>query len=222
MPSGGLVSSTGRAGKSISMRSGTQMTDQRTAARMKRDRVLRSNFLLFPQDVRRSERCVSAQIDLDGRREPTRSYPSSRRETKAVSERFISAATSCIHVASRSPSRRHTAAGFPANGLPVKASTWISRTRCRARPAVWVCACAADLLLFGRRVLDDGHHSGRHESRRSHLLAGARYFGDVDVAAYGGYLDATSVLGGDDLERPDRIAGVDENLDTVTPHTFSL
>ena len=46
--------------------------------------------------------------------------------TKAVSERFISAATASIHASSRGASSTHTAAGLPRNGCSVKASTWKS------------------------------------------------------------------------------------------------
>jgi hypothetical protein len=53
----------------------------------------------------------------------------SRVSTKAVSERFISAATACIQWSSTSRSSRQTAAGLPANGRSVKASTWSSLTR---------------------------------------------------------------------------------------------
>jgi len=69
-------------------------------------------------------------------------------------------------------------------------------------------------------MLDDGHDSSRHESRCSHLLTGSRYFGDVDVSPNGGYFYATSVLGSGDLEGADRVAGVDQNLDTVTSHVL--
>ena len=43
--------------------------------------------------------------------------------TNAVSERFISAATACIHCSSAGASRRHTAAGLPRNASLVNAST---------------------------------------------------------------------------------------------------
>src|SRR3954453_23007590 len=43
---------------------------------------------------------------------------------KAVADRPISRATSCIHSASRGRSRKQTAAGLPANARSVKASTW--------------------------------------------------------------------------------------------------
>src|SRR5262249_38489481 len=44
------------------------------------------------------------------------------------SERFISVATRCIHSASRGPGSTQTAAGLPANGRSVKASTWYTGT----------------------------------------------------------------------------------------------
>ena len=44
----------------------------------------------------------------------------------AVSERFISAATDCIHDSSAGESRMHTAAGLPRNGSVANASTWKS------------------------------------------------------------------------------------------------
>src|SRR6185503_18073052 len=52
----------------------------------------------------------------------------------AVSLRFISPATRCIHASSRGPDNTHTAAGLPPNGFAVKASTtWTVRfTRFRA------------------------------------------------------------------------------------------
>ena len=43
---------------------------------------------------------------------------------KAVSERFISRATSCIHSSSAGAFRMQTAAGLPLKGRSVKASTW--------------------------------------------------------------------------------------------------
>jgi hypothetical protein len=43
--------------------------------------------------------------------------------TNAVSERFISVATDCIHAAGRVSLRMQIAAGFPSKGLFVKAST---------------------------------------------------------------------------------------------------
>src|SRR4051812_34841444 len=49
--------------------------------------------------------------------------PSSRRTRNAVSERFISRATACIHSPSGYASSTHTAAGLPANAVSVKAST---------------------------------------------------------------------------------------------------
>ncbi len=44
--------------------------------------------------------------------------------TKAVSERFISAAIACMVSGGRGSSRRQTPAGFPRKGWSVKASTW--------------------------------------------------------------------------------------------------
>src|SRR5690606_13617783 len=52
-----------------------------------------------------------------------RPKPSSCRVTKAVSARFISAATACIQSAGASDSIRHTAAGLPPKGWFVNAST---------------------------------------------------------------------------------------------------
>ena len=54
-------------------------------------------------------------------------YPAAWGSTKAVSDRFISLATDCIHRASAGPPSRHTAAGLPANTLSAKASTWNKR-----------------------------------------------------------------------------------------------
>src|SRR2546430_98306 len=51
--------------------------------------------------------------------------------------------------------------------------------------------------LFGRRMLDNGDDARLHELRGSHLLAGARDLGDLDVSADRGHLDATTVLRGD-------------------------
>src|SRR5207247_6319455 len=47
---------------------------------------------------------------------------------KAVSDRFISRATSCIHRSSRGAGKTQTAAGFPRNGVSVNASTWTTRS----------------------------------------------------------------------------------------------
>jgi hypothetical protein len=54
-----------------------------------------------------------------------RSKQPSFRIRKAVSDKFISRATSCIHEASRGSASKHTAAGLPANGASVKESTWV-------------------------------------------------------------------------------------------------
>ena len=55
-----------------------------------------------------------------------RAGPSSR-VANAVSDRFISAATSCIHRGSRGSERTQTAAGLPEKRRSVKASTWVMR-----------------------------------------------------------------------------------------------
>src|SRR5208282_4811601 len=47
--------------------------------------------------------------------------------TKAVSERFISAATCCIQGSGAGASSRQTAAGLPAKGRSVNESTWMMR-----------------------------------------------------------------------------------------------
>src|SRR5436305_1381080 len=49
--------------------------------------------------------------------------PSGRAVMNAVSDRFISRATACIQASSGTASRTHTAAGLPAKGRSVKAST---------------------------------------------------------------------------------------------------
>ena len=49
--------------------------------------------------------------------------PSSRLIKKAVSDKFISPATLCIHASSFGKGSMHTAAGLPENILSVKAST---------------------------------------------------------------------------------------------------
>jgi hypothetical protein len=69
---------------------------------------------------------VAAQLDLDREGEPAQPPAAglARRRRKAVSDRCISAATDCIQAGSASASSRQTAAGLPANGLAVKASTW--------------------------------------------------------------------------------------------------
>ena len=54
-------------------------------------------------------------------------YPAGRGSRKAVSDRFISLATDCIHRASAGPPSRHTAAGLPAKAVWVNASTWNNR-----------------------------------------------------------------------------------------------
>ncbi len=51
-------------------------------------------------------------------------YPPSSGHRKAVSDKFISPATACIQSAAADPVIGHTAAGLPAKGSPVKASTW--------------------------------------------------------------------------------------------------
>ncbi len=60
---------------------------------------------------------MAAEVHLDHGREPSKSIaiapPGNR---KAVSERFISAATACIQLAGWGSCRRHTAAGFPKTG----------------------------------------------------------------------------------------------------------
>ena len=64
----------------------------------------------------RCERRVAAEVDLHHRGEPAASCKPRRLEGRAnaVSERFISAATSCIQRSGAGPSSRQTAAGLPA------------------------------------------------------------------------------------------------------------
>jgi hypothetical protein len=57
--------------------------------------------------------------------EPARSAVA--RDQNAVSARFISRATLSIQPASAALGRMQTPAGLPANGLLVKASTWVIR-----------------------------------------------------------------------------------------------
>src|SRR6266540_299356 len=57
-----------------------------------------------------------------------RSKPSSCLTRNAVSERFISRATLCIQPTSRATGKRQTAAGLPANGVSVNASTCVIRS----------------------------------------------------------------------------------------------
>src|SRR5437660_5176142 len=102
--------------------------------------------------------------------------------TNAVSDRFISAATACIHAGSAGFSSRHTAAGLPVKGPDANASTWKRGAR--------IC----------RGLLDDDQHvAGAHRftGRDADLLHGAAPLG-VDV-----------VLHLHRLEHEQRLAGLD-------------
>src|SRR5437764_1301816 len=102
--------------------------------------------------------------------------------TNAVSERFISAATACIHAGSAGASRRHTAAGLPVKGPDANASTW--KKGARTMPGL---------------LDDDQHVAGAHRvtGRDADLLHGAAPLG-VDV-----------VLHLHRLEHEQRLAGLD-------------
>ena len=63
------------------------------------------------------QRGMSAEIDLDRRGEPAQIEALGARGTNAVSDRFISRATSCIQPSSAGPASTQTAAGLPANGF---------------------------------------------------------------------------------------------------------
>src|ERR1700716_4341699 len=102
--------------------------------------------------------------------------------TNAVSDRFISAATACIHAGSAGFSSRHTAAGLPVKGPDANASTWKRGAR------------------MNRGLLDDDQHvAGAHRvtGRDADLLHGAAPLG-VDV-----------VLHLHRLEHEQRLAGLD-------------
>jgi hypothetical protein len=73
------------------------------------------------------QRRVAAQENLDRRGEPAQ-LPGVVVPEEGRLERFISRATCCIQRLSAAWASTHTAAGLPANGLAVKASTWTMRT----------------------------------------------------------------------------------------------
>ena len=86
---------------------------------------------------------------------------SSRRTRKAVSDRFISRATRCIHDASAGPGSRHTAAGLPLKGSPVNASTCVivSDTSASSYSRIVTARlglghAVADYRFFALRLLD--------------------------------------------------------------------
>src|SRR5262249_41859087 len=83
-------------------------------------------------------------------------YPAARGSRKAVSDRFISLATDCIHPASAGPPSRHTAAGLPANTRSAKASTWNKRM-----PAAY-----GDRSAGGVRARPEGGAVAGHDHRR--------------------------------------------------------
>src|SRR5436190_2287596 len=102
--------------------------------------------------------------------------------TNAVSDRFISAATTCIHAGSAGFASRHTAAGLPVNGPDANASTWNRGAR------------------MNRGLLDDDQHvagADRVTGRDADLLHGPTPLG-IDV-----------VLHLHRLEHEQRLAGFD-------------
>src|SRR5512134_1050373 len=93
------------------------------------------------------------------------SNASPRGTRKAVSARFISAATDCIQSAGAGAGRRHTAAGLPANARAVNASTWTmrsgpsgergARSRCQADRSARV---QKAILVADQEELDQAIH----------------------------------------------------------------
>lgn len=75
----------------------------------------------------------------------------SANSTNAVSDKFISAAIFCLRVSFKSASSKHTAAGFPENGLSVKASTYIRKKHGRAATPD-LSTCDALLILTSHTV----------------------------------------------------------------------
>src|SRR5947209_124170 len=67
--------------------------------------------------------CPQMSTSTVGENQRSSQSPSPRRTRNAVSERFISRATFCIQASSGKASSTHTAAGLPAKGRSVKAST---------------------------------------------------------------------------------------------------
>ena len=78
----------------------------------------------LPEDVAARQRGVAAELHLDGGGEPPQAVAVVPLHEERVSERFISEATLCIQLSSRDSGRMQTAAGLPAKGRSVKASTW--------------------------------------------------------------------------------------------------
>src|ERR1022692_4861281 len=88
-----------------------------------------------------------------------RLYPPSCGTRNAVSERFISRATSRIQRSSGGLERMHTAAGFPANGWLVKASTCVMAMPIffqfsrRTSVADVACEPANRVIRYGKEIL---------------------------------------------------------------------
>src|SRR4051794_17074429 len=75
-----------------------------------------------------------------------------------------------------------------------------------------------DGLPLPGRVLDEGDQARRHEPTRPHRRAPARHLGDLDHAPGRRHLDAPPVAAGDDVERLDGAARVDDHLHPIALH----
>ena len=82
-----------------------------------------------------------------------------------------------------------------------------------------------DLLTDGRfacRVLDERKDSARHEPCGAHGGATSGDLGNLDDASAGRDLDATPVARRLDLVDSNLATGVDDDLDPITSHAFTL
>src|SRR5690606_21290200 len=83
----------------------------------------------------------------------------------------------------------------------------------------------AHVLGDGRlrdRVLDEREHPAGHEPGRAYRRAGTGHLGHDDHAPADADVDAPARLGGCHLVGPATVAGVDDDLDAVTPHAVSV
>ena len=73
-------------------------------------------------------------------------------------------------------------------------------------------------VALAGRVLDQRDDPAGHEPAGADRRAAAGDLGDLDDAAGGRHLDPTTGSRRDDLERLDRAAGIDDDLDPIAPH----
>ena len=123
----GLVQACDR--REIKFKQVVSATDTEWAAPGVERNLFEFRLHVFEDEMPRCEGDVSTQIDFEQRGEPpeivfTSLGGSGPGDKNAASERFISDAITCIALSGIHSASGQTAAGFPENGLSVKASIW--------------------------------------------------------------------------------------------------